>query len=181
MNWAMFWEQFEMAIHENRKLHDVQKLSYLQDAVKRGPAKRVIQGLSHSAGTYQEAVKCLQQRYHRPRFIHQKHIKMIVKIPTVKTGNGRELRQLHDIVSQHLRSLRTIKGDTFKSFMSPLIQMKLNQASKFTWQQHTHERRAVPSIDELLEFVYWLAQASKLSIPPEAEHKFVTSEKKTRT
>ena len=44
-NWAIFWEQFETAIHNNRKLHDAQKLTYLRDAVEGGPAKRVIQGL----------------------------------------------------------------------------------------------------------------------------------------
>ena len=181
LNWAVFWEQFETAIHNSKKLHDAQKLAYLRDAVDCGPAKKVIQGLAHSAGTYQEAVKCLQQRYDRPRFIHQKHVKTIVEIPTVKYGNGRELRQLHDLVSQHLRSLRTIKGDTFESFMSSLIEMKLDQSSKFAWQQHTHERRDVPSIDELLEFVDWRAQASELSIPRDAERKYFTMEKKTKT
>ena len=53
---------------------------------------------------------------YRPRFIHQKHVKTIVEAPTIKTGTGRELRQLHDLVSQHLRLLRTVKGDTFESF-----------------------------------------------------------------
>ena len=79
-------------------------------------------------------------------------MKTIVEIPTIKVETGRELRQLHDLVSQHESSLRTIKGDTFKSFMSSLIEVKFDQASKFAWQQHTHERRDVPSIDELLEF-----------------------------
>ena len=55
LNWALFWEQFETAIHESRKLHYAQKLAYLGDTFKRGPTKRVIQGLLHSAGTYQEA------------------------------------------------------------------------------------------------------------------------------
>ena len=80
-----------------------------------------------------------------------------MEIRTVKTGKGRELRQLHEVVSQHLRSLRTFKGDTFESFMFFVIEMKLDQASKFVWQQHTHERRNVLSIDELLEFVDWQA------------------------
>ena len=59
LNWAMFWEQFETTIHSNEKLHDAQKLACLRDAVASGPAKSVIQGLAHSAGNYQEAVKCL--------------------------------------------------------------------------------------------------------------------------
>ena len=65
--------------------------------------------------------------------------------------------------------------------MSSLIEMTLDQASKFAWQQHTHERRDVPSIHELLEFVDWRAQASELSSPREAEHKYIASEKKIKT
>ena len=33
LNWAVFWEQFETAIYNNKKLHDAQKLTYLRDAV----------------------------------------------------------------------------------------------------------------------------------------------------
>ena len=51
LNWAVFCEQFKKAIHKNKKLHDAQKLAYLWEAVERGPAKGVIQGLLHSAGT----------------------------------------------------------------------------------------------------------------------------------
>ena len=101
LNSAMFWEQFETAICNNKNLHEAQKLAYLRDAVEKGLAKKVIQSLSHSTGTYQEAVKCLQQRYDKPRFIHQKHMKTIVEAPIAKTGTGRELRQVHDLISQH--------------------------------------------------------------------------------
>ena len=100
-----------------------------------------------------------------------------MEIPVVKTGNGRELRQLHDVASQHLRSLRTIKGNTFEFFMSSLIEMKLDQASKVAWQQLTHERRDVPSIHEFLEFVNRRAQASELSIPREAERKYISHQR----
>ena len=85
LNWAVFWEQFETAVHNSKKLHEEKNLAYLRDAVDKGPAKKVIQGLSHSAGTHLEAVKSLQQRYDRPRLIYQKHVKTIVEAPTVKT------------------------------------------------------------------------------------------------
>ena len=39
----------------------------------------------------------------------------------------------------------------------------------------------MPSIDEFLEFVDGRTQASELSIPREAERKYITSEKKTKT
>ena len=59
LNWVTFWEHFEIAIHSNKRLHDVQMLPYLRDAVKTGPAKHVIKGLSHSAGSYEQAIDCV--------------------------------------------------------------------------------------------------------------------------
>ena len=60
--------------------------------------------------------------------------------------------------------------------------MKLNQETKFAWQQLTHERRDVPPIHELLHLVDWRAQASELyvSIPRDTERKHAIMEKKTK-
>ena len=181
LNWVTFWEQFEIAIHLNKRLHDVQKLAYLRDAVEAGPAKHVIKGLSHSAGSYEQAIECLRQRYDKPRLIHQNHVRAIVEAPVVKSGNARELRLLHDVVNQHVRSLRTIKGDTFEAFVSSSVEMKLDRASKFAWQQSMRERRDIPSIDELLEFIDGRAQASESSIPYSSDHKPPVMEKKSKS
>ena len=56
--------------------------------------------------------------------------------------------------------------------------MKLDQKTKFKCQQYTHERRDVPFIDEVLQLVDWLAQASELSVPHKAEWKHSIMEKK---
>ena len=60
-----------MAIHSKAKLKDAEKLAYLSDALKDGPARHVVKGLSQDAGYYKEAIGCLQRRYDRPRLIHQ--------------------------------------------------------------------------------------------------------------
>jgi len=177
LNWVTFWEQFEIAIHSNKKLHDVQKLAYLRDAVEAGPAKHVIKGLSHSASSYEQAVECLQQRYDKPRFIHQSHVSAIVEASSIKTGSAKELRLLHDVVNQHVRSLRAIKGDTFEAFVSSSVEMKLDRASKFAWQQSVRERKDVPPIDELLEFIDSRAQASESVVQHDSDHKHPAIEK----
>ena len=180
LNWVTFWEQFDLTIQSNKKLHDVQKLAYLRDAVEGGSSKHVIEGLSHSADSYTQAVECLQQRYDKPRFIHQSHVKAIVEAPTVKSGNAKELRLLHDTVNQHVHSLRTIKGDTFEAFVSSSSEMKLDLATKFTWQQTVRDRRGVLSIDELLEFIDCRAQASESVIQLSSDPKHPAMEKKSK-
>ena len=45
MNWSNFWDQFSVSIHDKTELSDTEKLAYLRDALKDGPAESVIRGL----------------------------------------------------------------------------------------------------------------------------------------
>ena len=69
-NWPTFWEQFDVAIHSKPKLTNSEKLAYLRQAVKDGPAKNTIKGLAGSGDNYLEAIACLQSRYDKPRLLH---------------------------------------------------------------------------------------------------------------
>ena len=77
LNWRVFWEQFESSIHNKPHLTDSDKLTYLRDALKDSPAKNTIIGLTQTAESYSEAIRCLQERYDRPRVVHQAHVRKI--------------------------------------------------------------------------------------------------------
>ena len=106
LNWKSFWDQFCISVHDRTNLSDAGKLVYLQQSLRDGPAKRSIEGLSRSGECYPEAIECLKSRYDRPRLIHQTHVRMILEAPPLKSGDGRELRRLHDTVQQHIRALK---------------------------------------------------------------------------
>ena len=57
---------------------------YLQNAIKDKTAKILIAGLTKSSEHYDEAIKCLQERYNRPRQIHQTHVHRIVQAPPLR-------------------------------------------------------------------------------------------------
>ena len=161
LNWTSFWEQFEIAVHSKEGLRDVEKLAYLKDAVKDGPAKHVIEGLSRTAGSYAEAIECLRERYDRPRLIHQAHVRAILEAPSPKSGSGQELRQLHDVVKQHMRALEAMRCDSLETFISSLLELKLDRSSMFAWQNQTKDKKEVPPYADLLEFIDLRARASE--------------------
>ena len=74
LKWKFFWEQFEATVHSKPQLSDTEKLTYLRDALKDGPAKTIMQGLTQTSESYAEAIECLQERYDRPRLIHMAHV-----------------------------------------------------------------------------------------------------------
>ena len=102
INWISFWQQFDVAIHSQSALTDVEKLAYLRNSLKDGSAKGVIEGLSTSGEFYTEAIETLKARYDRPWLIHQSHVRMILETPSIKEGTSREICRLHDTVQQHL-------------------------------------------------------------------------------
>ena len=107
---------------------------YLQSAIK---DKTLIAGLTKSSDHYDEAVKCLQERYNRPHQIHQAHVRRIVEVSPLKEGTGKEIRALHDIVVQHIRALKSLGHELPGSFVTSLLEMKLDPTTMFEWQRQS--------------------------------------------
>ena len=165
LNWMTFWEQFSIAIHDRTHLSDAEKLAYLRHSLKDGSAKNTIEGLSRSGDHYSEAVECLRDRYNRPKLIHQAHVKKIVEIQPLKEGSGRELRRLHDVAQQHLRALKTMGHEPDGTFITSLLQLKLDQTTLFEWQRHDQKSTDVSHYNDLLEFINLRAQATETLTP----------------
>ena len=74
LNWRLFREQFQAAVRDKLHLGEIDKLTYLREALKNRTARNVIQGLTQKAESYQEAIVCLKDRYDRPRITHREHV-----------------------------------------------------------------------------------------------------------
>ena len=143
-----------MLIHKKEHLSDTVKLAYLKDALKDGPARTVIQGLAQMAGTYNEAIKCLQDRYDRPRLIQRAHVQNILEAQVIKSNSGKEIRCIHDvIVTQHVRALKTDKQDSFDTLLTIMIEAKMENALKLEWMKYSNEYKLTPPYSELLKFL----------------------------
>ena len=164
LNWKTFWEQFSVSIHTRSSLTDAEKLAYLRSALKSGTAKNVIEGLTRSGEQYEEAIMCLKSRYNRPRLLHQTHVCKILEIPHLKDGTGRELRHLHDVAQQHLCALKALGHEPDGSFITSMLEIKLDAHPMLEWQRHSQESTDVPHYQQLLSFIDLRAQASESTI-----------------
>ena len=78
-------------------------------------------GWHKTADTYDDAIECMQNRYDRPRLIHQAHVRAIIDVPCLKEGNGKEIRCLHDILLQHYRAIKAMNEDKFETLLTGII------------------------------------------------------------
>ena len=153
LSWRIFWEQFDSTIHSKTHLTDSDKLTYLRDALKDGPARHVVSGLMQTSESYIEAVRCLQERYDRPRILHQAHVRKIQEAIPLKTGSGQELRRLHDLLRQHTRALKALGQDTLEEYLTAAIELKLDEDTRLKWMEFSCDSEKTPSYEELLKFL----------------------------
>ena len=70
--------------------------------------------------------------------------------PPFKDGSGKELRRLHDAIQQHLRSLKLMEYNPDGSFLTSVIELKLDVDMMYEWQRHSQEKAEVPHYQVLL-------------------------------
>ena len=132
---------------------EIDKLTYSRDAVKGGPARNVIQGLTQTVESYKEAIECIRARYDRLRITHREHVRSILQTPVMKSNSGRELRRLYDHCNQHIRAIKASEHCDLDTLLSVVMELKLDEASRQKWMEFTNESQMTPTQDEMLKFL----------------------------
>lgn len=109
LKWTEFWDSFECAIHNNKKLSNIEKFNYLKSKVI-GEARSAISGLTLSNENYIIAVDILRDRFGNSQEVIDLHYnKMITLQPAFNRTSS--LRSLLDTMETHIRSLEILKQD----------------------------------------------------------------------
>jgi hypothetical protein len=125
--WNPFWDTFETSIHNNPSLAPIDKFNYLKSLMA-GAAAESIAGLSLSNANYEEAIVILKSRFGNKQQIINRHMDVLVNLPSVSSETDMKgLRQLHDTVQSHIRSLKSmgVAPESYGSLLSSMLMSKL--------------------------------------------------------
>lgn len=125
--WTTFWDSYEVAIHSNRSLSDIEKFNYLRSLLQ-GPALDAIAGLTLTAGNYREAVDVLNKRFGNKQQIIDKHMEVLLRLDGVLSDtNLKALRSLYDTTESQVRGLKSmgITSETYGSLLSSVVLSKI--------------------------------------------------------
>ncbi|PFX17050.1 hypothetical protein AWC38_SpisGene18645 [Stylophora pistillata] len=129
-----FWDQFEVAIHDNDNVPSVQKFTYLRSVLE-GIAYHTIEGFEVTSANYQHAVDALKHRFGRKRIIISSLVKSIIQLP--RSNEGVEfLRDLHDTLKNRIRALEALgeKPTTHSCILLPILETKLPPELSEKWE-----------------------------------------------
>ncbi|KRY21338.1 hypothetical protein T12_1757 [Trichinella patagoniensis] len=118
LDFPSFWEQFNAGIHDNAELADVTKFIYLRSLLE-GEGLKAIDGYAVTQDNYPIARQALVSRFGNPKRVIEHHIQAIADL---RPNGERTLRELHDELVTHVRSLRALNRDTSgNQFASDII------------------------------------------------------------
>ena len=79
LEWNQFRETYEATIHQNIRISNLQKCSYLANYLD-SSAKQVIGGFPVTNEAYKEAFTLLKSRYGNPQLIISSHMNNLIKL-----------------------------------------------------------------------------------------------------
>ena len=127
LEWQGFWDQFNVSIHVNESISDVDRFNYLKKYLS-GKALSTVTGLALSSENYKEAVTLLRERFGNPQVLISAHLDAFIKIKRVKSmDNLDSLRKMYNEVETCVRNLRSLKVETatYGCLLIPILKEKI--------------------------------------------------------
>ena len=130
-----FWDQFEVAVHNNDNVPAVQKFTYLRSVLE-GIAYQTIEGFEVTSANYHHAVDALKHRFGRKRIIILSLVKSIVQLEPRSNKGVASLRDLHDTLKNRIRALEALgeKPMTHSCILLPILEAKLPPELSEKWE-----------------------------------------------
>ncbi|XP_072948180.1 uncharacterized protein [Epargyreus clarus] len=152
--WLEFRDMFLTLIHDNNTIANINKFHYLRSYLE-GSAAAVINSVALSSNNYGIAWSLLCDRYNNKRLLINEHIKCLFSIETISKESAKSLRDLVDMVSKNLSSLK-ILGESTDQWDSLIIYMassKLDSKTARDWEEHRNKSDS-SSLSDFFDFLH---------------------------
>ena len=132
--WQTFFDSFEVAVHSNSKLSNIEKMNYLLSYLT-GEALKTVQGLKLSEPNYSVAIEMLQKQHKDKRVLISTNMNKLLKLSNSRNLNDlKYLRQIYNNIDIQVRSLTSLgmNPDSYGPILIPVVMSKLPENIKLT-------------------------------------------------
>ncbi|UYV75259.1 hypothetical protein LAZ67_12003126 [Cordylochernes scorpioides] len=151
--WINFKELFLTTIDAHPGLTNIQKLQYLNSAVK-GEAARLIRGFPLLSENYGQAWNTLLSRYDNPRELAYAQVSKIFSLRAIKNPSAKCLHEFMDVCNEAIRNLETLelKRNQFVDvILVHSLQQKLSENLRLDWELSMDN--TLPTYDKFIAFI----------------------------
>ncbi|UYV78056.1 hypothetical protein LAZ67_15003332 [Cordylochernes scorpioides] len=152
-NWINFKELFLTTIDAHPGLTNIQKLQYLNSAVK-GEAARLIRGFPLLSENYGQAWSTLLSRIDNPRELAYAQVSKIFSLRAIKNPSAKCLHEFMDVCNEAIRNLETLelkRNQLVDVILVHFLQQKLSENLRLDWELSVDN--TLPSYDKFIAFI----------------------------
>lgn len=152
-DWQGFKDMFEVTIHNNKSLSNVEKLQYLRSSLK-GDAVSEIKNMATTSDNYETAWNKLKEQFDKKPQIATAHIERFLKQQPVKEAKISLIKQSYNVYKDSIEALEKMgEGYSGKDvWLVHLMQSSMDSETRRLWSQEV-KRGDVPSIAKWFDFL----------------------------
>ncbi|KAG7196780.1 hypothetical protein KM043_018217 [Ampulex compressa] len=150
--WPGFADQFKATVHNNERLTDGTRLTYLRSCLT-GEAAKTIASLGSAASNNAGALSILEKRCDQPRVIVDQHLRALFEIPKMHKPSYHELSQFLNTTEAHTEALDALGQSSRDTLLIYLLASRLDSETELKWRE-TPQSRSFPQLNQFLEFLH---------------------------
>ena len=170
LQWAEFWNFFQVTVDQNTHLSDVEKFCYLKSRLT-GEARDAISGILISQENYGAIKTLLQDRFNNAEIVQHHHIMELINI-TPACNNSSSLRLLYDKLECHFRCLEALQQDVNNGIIMYIMKSKIPEDVflQLDIQKGTHKKWSVKRLRKSLNnYIHAMETVEQLSYSRKTE------------
>ncbi|XP_041451284.1 uncharacterized protein LOC121404932 [Drosophila obscura] len=152
-DWCQFSDLFLGSVDKKSSLSNCQKFHYLKSYLD-GEALSLIKHIPITDDNYQDAWERLKNRYNKKSLIARSFIQNFLSLPTAKSSNIIELRNIVDTADESIRGLHALKCDSRDVWLIHILLSKLDPECKEAWATSSESCKENVTINDLFAFLF---------------------------
>ena len=152
LSWPLFWERFSVAIDQNSRLSDEEKLAYLRSAMKSPLAKQIVSPQTGGSHNYSTLLNLLKQTFEDKRKIYCNHLNSLLDATGYKL-HYEDIVKLRAVWEQNLTGLEATGIFDVERFCTALAIRNMTPEVHHEWAKYIKGYDGIPPINVFKDFL----------------------------
>jgi len=151
IGWRPFWEKFQNALSKDTGLTVVDKLAFLNMAVKGKEAKLIIESVTRSGPDFDGAIQALQDRYDQPRQTCRTSLQSVLNHKIDLSSEG--ITKTITLFQTSLAVVKECTDGSVDALYTALCELLMPEKLFQNWVEESAKLKITPAFDHLSEYL----------------------------
>ena len=153
LHWFQFWGDFEELIASNTSLTNIEKFTYLNQALLTPESQKIAAEAGGPRKNFDKSVKALKASYEDKRLIYQRSVQKFVETGRDLGLNRKDLNSLKSSLNGIEITMEQCEGDTLDKMKAAIMLLKFGRDLEAAWKRETTKLKEPPSTKVVVDFL----------------------------